>query len=242
MQLRSRDTRTIPYTHWGCECQSERAPALGERYGSHSEAEWENEGSRGRPKADQRVSWGLYNWGRDEQTNQLRVWENAESWALNQVSWQGKHDYFCSARQFFGRDCHFVEESVSFERRSNNDPPNVEQRYLELLVSGLDKREKVSCKITVERLRAIKIRFWRWYCSEIQLLSLWGWGWGEGEGVRVWVCVCECFIWSEIMIIGKSTISPDFQSLSRSSLSSLLVVLCSAGLIDDQGSIFVFRT
>ena len=41
--------------------------------------------------------------------------------------------------------------------------------------------------------------------------------------LSVYVCVCECFIWSEILIIGKSTISPDFQSLSRSSLSSLLV-------------------
>ena len=28
------------------------------------------------------------------------------------------------------RDCHFVEELVNLERRSNNDRPNVEQRYL----------------------------------------------------------------------------------------------------------------
>ena len=29
-------------------------------------------------------------------------------------------------------DCHFVEEFANFERRSNNDHPNVEQRYLEV--------------------------------------------------------------------------------------------------------------
>jgi hypothetical protein len=29
-------------------------------------------------------------------------------------------------------NCHFVEEFATFERRSDNDPPNVERRYLEL--------------------------------------------------------------------------------------------------------------
>jgi hypothetical protein len=56
----------------------------------------------------------------------------------------------------------------------------------------------------------------------------------------VYVCV-SAFISSEIMIIGNSTISPDFQSLSRSFLQFVLRILCSAGSIDDPCSIFVFR-
>ena len=49
---------------------------------SDSETEWENEGIRGSPKADQRAQWNQ-EW--DEQTNQPRVWANAENWVLNQL-------------------------------------------------------------------------------------------------------------------------------------------------------------
>ena len=98
-----RDTHTMPYVYWGAERQRERAPALGEnafcscildstrnRCSRHSEAEWKNEGIRGRPKADHRAQ---SNQGRDEQTNQSRVWANAGNWVLNQFSWQGKNDF-----------------------------------------------------------------------------------------------------------------------------------------------------
>ena len=102
VQSRFPGTRTIPSTQWCGECQSERAPALREN------AFWccvldrierdtagivrRNErmkGVRGRPKADHKAQC---NQGWDEQTNQPRVWANAENWALNQVSWQGKDD------------------------------------------------------------------------------------------------------------------------------------------------------
>ena len=33
------------------------------------------------------------------------------------------------------RDSRFVEEFFDFERRGNNDPPNVEQKHLEVVVS-----------------------------------------------------------------------------------------------------------
>ena len=39
-------------------------------------------------------------------------------------------------------DYHFVEGFVDFERRSNNDPPNVEQRYLEVVVSRVSWRAR----------------------------------------------------------------------------------------------------
>jgi hypothetical protein len=39
-------------------------------------------------------------------------------------------------------DCHFVKEFVNFERRSHNDRPNLEQRYLEVLVSCVSWRAK----------------------------------------------------------------------------------------------------
>ena len=39
-------------------------------------------------------------------------------------------------------DCHCVEECFSFERRSQNDRPNLEQRYLEVLVSCVSWRTK----------------------------------------------------------------------------------------------------
>ena len=37
-------------------------------------------------------------------------------------------------------DCQCVEECVNFERRSKNDPSNVEQRYLEVVVSRVSWR------------------------------------------------------------------------------------------------------
>ena len=94
VQSRSRGVRTIPCTHWGSECQGQRAPALGERYGRYRGAEWENEGSWGRPETDQRASWNCATEEcTDEKTNQPRVWANAENWALNQFSWQEKNDF-----------------------------------------------------------------------------------------------------------------------------------------------------
>ena len=97
-----RDTRTMPYAYRGGECQSERAPAWREnafwscvldssrqRCSKYSEAEWEKEGIRVRPKAFQKTQW---NQGWDEQTNQPRVWANADNWALNQISWQGENN------------------------------------------------------------------------------------------------------------------------------------------------------
>ena len=36
--------------------------------------------------------------------------------------------------------CHFVEEIVTFERQSNNDHLNVEQRYLDVYVSSVSWR------------------------------------------------------------------------------------------------------
>ena len=62
----------------------------GERCSRHSEAEWENEGIRGRPKADQRAQW---NQGRDEQANFPRVRVNNDNWEVNQLNSQGKDDY-----------------------------------------------------------------------------------------------------------------------------------------------------
>ena len=37
-------------------------------------------------------------------------------------------------------DCHFLEDFVNFKRRSNKYRPNVEQRYLEVLVSCVSWR------------------------------------------------------------------------------------------------------
>ena len=176
-----RDTRTLPYAGWGGECQSERAPAWREnalwscvlnssrqRCSSDSEAEWENEGIRGRRKADHRGQW---NQERDELTRYLRVTTNNKNWALNQFSWQGKHD--CSANSRIQEECHFVKEFVNFERRSNNDRPNVKQRYLEVLVSCVaGRRDEESCKIRIGWPRAIKIRCWQWSCSEMQVMSV----------------------------------------------------------------------
>ena len=62
----------------------------GEIHGRHREVEWENEGIRGRLKADHRVQW---NQGWDEQTNYLRVTANNENCAHNQFNSQGKIDF-----------------------------------------------------------------------------------------------------------------------------------------------------
>ena len=39
-------------------------------------------------------------------------------------------------------DCNFVEEFVDFERRRNNERPNVEQRCLDVLLSCMSRRER----------------------------------------------------------------------------------------------------
>ena len=66
----------------------------GESCRMHSEAERENEGIRGRPKADQRAQWNLGNWATeeerqrytDEQTKQRWIWTDAENRELKQVN------------------------------------------------------------------------------------------------------------------------------------------------------------
>ena len=63
----------------------------GESCSRYSEAEWEKEGIRVRPKAFQKTQW---NQGWDEQTNQPRVWANAGNWVLNQITWQGENDSY----------------------------------------------------------------------------------------------------------------------------------------------------
>ena len=107
---------------WSCVLDSS-----GQRCSRYSDAEWENEGIRGRPKADHRAQW---NQGWDEQTNQPWVWANAGNWVLNQIGWQGKKDCSISLDNSSRMLRHFVEDFASFEWRSNSDPPNVEQRYL----------------------------------------------------------------------------------------------------------------
>ena len=50
----------------------------------------QDEGIRGRPKADQRAQWNQW---RDEQTHYPRVGVNNETWALNQFNRQRKHGF-----------------------------------------------------------------------------------------------------------------------------------------------------
>ena len=72
-----RGTLSMPYTHWGSEWQSERAPASRENATRccvldsirQSETEWENAGIRERPKADQRVQCNQDNRGRETEMN-----------------------------------------------------------------------------------------------------------------------------------------------------------------------------
>ena len=110
-----RGTRILPYAYCGSECQSERAPALGEnafwsgildnrsqRWSKHSEVGWKNERERvrdkvgessdfrRRPKADQRVQW---NQERDDRAEYPRVKVNTENEALNQINSKGKDDF-----------------------------------------------------------------------------------------------------------------------------------------------------
>ena len=90
----------------------------GERYSRHSEAEWENERTRRRPKADQRAWW---NHGRDELTIYLRITANKENWALNQYYSQGKIDFSVLLFKSEKGDCRLVEGFFNFERRIKNN-------------------------------------------------------------------------------------------------------------------------
>ena len=66
----------------------------GERYGRHSEAEWENGWSQGRPKADQRAQWNggretwMYKWTDKIPKNRHKCWElSARSVHLAREGW-----------------------------------------------------------------------------------------------------------------------------------------------------------
>ena len=93
----------MPHAYWGGERQSERAPALGENAfwscvlncSRYSEAEWENEGIRRRPKADQGRSGTVEERQgcTDEQTKYPGIVANDENGALDQVTSRGKDDY-----------------------------------------------------------------------------------------------------------------------------------------------------
>ena len=118
----------ILYTHWGRECQSERAPASrgnafwnrvldssSERYSRDSEAEYENTGERvrhkvgefrnleGRPKADQRAQCNFW------RERAMHKWSNIISKV--RCKWSPlrgklchlarKERFFCPTRQFF---------------------------------------------------------------------------------------------------------------------------------------------
>ena len=124
-ESRFRGTRILPYAYWGCECQNERAPALGERYSRHREAGLDNEGSRWRPKAYQRASWTC---AIEEEMNKQISLESERS--IRSISKERMILLFNSTIRQGG--CQFVNEFVNFERRSHNDHPNIEQRYLKL--------------------------------------------------------------------------------------------------------------
>ena len=108
---RFRGTRTLPYAYWGSACQSEIAPALGENAfcrcvldcSRYSEAEWENEGIRRRPKSDQRTQWnggretGMHRWTDKIPRNRRKWWErSARSGHFAREGW-----LFCLTRPVF---------------------------------------------------------------------------------------------------------------------------------------------
>ena len=120
MQSRFRDTRSMPYAYWGGECRSERAPALGERDGRHSEAKWENEGER----TPSGVVYGTVEERQmcvDEQTKYPRVGAKRlqlrdKSGHLAREEW-----FFYSTRQFSKDIAIFAEKFRNLEPRVSND-------------------------------------------------------------------------------------------------------------------------
>ena len=101
-------TRTIPYTHWGSECQNKTAPALREnatrscvldRTGRARESEWKNSReAEGRPKGAVESS-GIVQLSmrdRDEEMSRLkreRVWSNIQNGGTNAVSFLTQIDH-----------------------------------------------------------------------------------------------------------------------------------------------------
>ena len=150
-----RDTRTMPYAYWGGECQSERAPAVGENafwscvlnssrkkctvIVMRNERMKEFEGSRRPTKGRSEIMWNqveLWNcateherqrW-RDEQTKQERLWSNVHKWGPNPVSFLRKNDL---SLEFWRGDCHFVREFFSFKPAIDNNNPRLNRNRRE---------------------------------------------------------------------------------------------------------------
>ena len=147
-------TRTMPYTHWGCVCQSERAPALGEN-ASYSVVFWTvsdrdvvvivrqsarmNQFFRRRPKADQRAQW---NQGRYEQTNYSAIRRNIVNWAVNPVNWQGKNDFVLLL---------FESEKEIVRLRSNSSILNDESRTTKVNLHTGQQRDSEILKTVDEK-------------------------------------------------------------------------------------------
>ena len=91
----------------------------------------EDKNYRRRPKADHKA---LRNCAVEEQMNRQISFECEQMWrtepSMKSVGKERMISLFNST--ILQGDCHFVEKCANFKRRSNSDPPNVKQRYLEL--------------------------------------------------------------------------------------------------------------
>ena len=137
MQSRSRGTRTIPYTHWGGECQSERAPAWSERTPfwtcvldrTGKEREWMKKFEVGRSE----IQWNYVTEHerqrlRDEQTKLETVWSNIHNWGTNPDSFLRKNDL---PLEFWRGDCHSVREFFNFKPAINKNSQGLNRNWRE---------------------------------------------------------------------------------------------------------------
>ena len=152
VQSRSRGTRTIPYTHCGCVCVRIREHQHRERMSSgvvfwtgsdrdvvvivrQNERMQEFDGGRRPTKGHSWIKGEMNSQNIQELDERMRTERRKGTVGQKRMILP----FYSTILQ---GDCHFVEEFFNFERRSNNDPPNVEQRYLEVVVSRVSWRAR----------------------------------------------------------------------------------------------------